>query len=265
MGDLGLPYLSAVFMSGLIASSLDYGLGLGFGLLATPILVVMGLDPRQAIAAALVAQVISSATALIAWRSHGAKPPSTDVLLVLIASSLAGVVLGSVFMSLLGDAEALAIYTVALAGIATLYMATATDSYSLEVRRLGRRPITILGGFLGGLSKALSGGGFSPILVASQRVSGVDYKASLVAIPLVKPLAFLAAAVIYSWAGYMEPYTAASLTAGSILGSLLAPRLSRLIPRRWAHALVGLALAAAMLKAVYRLTLEYGVLGRVGF
>ncbi|BAN90221.1 predicted permease [Aeropyrum camini SY1 = JCM 12091] len=268
------------------ASALDYGLGLGFGLIATPMLVILDLDPRQAIAVTLSAQVFSSLSALYAWRSTGTEGPPKQIIIVLAISALAGVVWGSLLMSLLEEEEALALYTAALVVVTAFFIVPMLDKSREGAGGPSRPYVLVLGGFVGGLSKALSGGGFSPIVVAAQRASGIDYRASLVAIPIIKPLAFITAAAVYSWAGHMNLTTAAVLTAGSILGSLLAPKLPGIMPIRWAQVLVVLALlapklpgimpirwaqvlvvlalAAAALKAVYRLSSEYGVFSWLG-
>ncbi|ABM81319.1 TSUP family transporter [Hyperthermus butylicus] len=108
-------------VAGIAAGLADYGLGLGFGLAASLILVVVfGRDPRTVAAAAAAVQILTIIPALMAHRRAGnIAPEAIDnakrVIVVLAASSTAAALAASTLAVRLSIREAHMAYALALA------------------------------------------------------------------------------------------------------------------------------------------------------
>ncbi|MCE4615524.1 MAG: sulfite exporter TauE/SafE family protein [Aeropyrum sp.] len=249
--------LILVFVVGLIASIADYGLGVGYGLIAAPILFALaGIDPRVVITSTLIAQLASSIPALMVNSKIGRIKPRLDFSMVLALSAAVGVFAGAVVMSLLPPRAALVVYIICLSivGLAALTLKKSNrdsgglSNGSLRLGALG------LAGLAAGVAKSLSGGGFSPIIVVSQRALGAGFRESVASLPLVKPLAFAVGAIAYGSWGFLDPWLSAALTAGTLAGLPLAPLAASRIPEWLATILVASALAVGVAKGVLSIT-----------
>lgn len=224
-------------LAGLIAGAADYSLGLGYGLVATPILVyALGVDPRVAISSALAAQVVASLPAYIANRRF-LRPTGSGRLagpVVMVAGASLGMAASSIYYSVIDRRAVLAIYTVSVLILIALVLANARGASQVPGVLGGsvksRYLKLFLGGFLAGAGKGLAGGGFSPIIVAVQKIAGVGVKDAIASIPLIKPVPFVAAFTIYLYTGFVDPWLIACLTMGTALGAVVAPRILALAP-----------------------------------
>ncbi|MCE4610784.1 MAG: sulfite exporter TauE/SafE family protein [Desulfurococcales archaeon] len=241
---------------GILAASADYGAGVGFGLVATPLLVyLLGVDPRVAVASALGAQLASSPIALAAWSARGTGLPGLSLIVLLALSAVAGIMAGFMAVRGLSEASALTVYTVALAALALVY-ARGSRSQGRASSQLSKQVMVaalVAGGFLAGLGKAVAGGGFSPVVVAVQRLSGVRLEAALASLPIVKPPVFAAAALAYSAQGFMDLQATLALAVGACIGALAAPSIAGKLGEERIRALVLLVIAVSAVKGVYEL------------
>ncbi|MEB3859877.1 MAG: sulfite exporter TauE/SafE family protein [Desulfurococcales archaeon] len=238
-------------MLGLVAGLLDYSAGVGFGVAAAPILVaVMGEDPRTAAMGVSLAQLVSAVPLLLQHRRKRNIEWSSDkkAIVALIgiggtAGSIAGVALAS---SMAQDSIKL-VFSLALIAILPVIWLDRGGSRAQDA--IGNaRLVTLAAGTIAGLEKAFTGGGFSPLLVAAQRLSGIGLKEAIALAPAAKMLPLLVISLGYLKTGYGDPAVALYLATGSIVSALVSPGILRTLN----PLLVKGAITAAIVYAVAR-------------
>jgi uncharacterized membrane protein YfcA len=233
-------------LAGFIAGLLDYGFAVGFGLVASGMLVGAGFDPRSVAGAAAVAQVASALAAVVAHRRVG----NVDwgclrgrlrllllISLVASASALAAsrAVLGLGGRSMLGLYAAL---LALLAGTATFYGRVA----GVGVAR------AVLFSAAAGAYKAVVGGGYSVLVVLAAESLGLNPRLAIAVMPLLKIPPFLLVAASYTSAGWTRAWQAAALTLGALVSTLPAAKLARRYSKTAIRAAVAVAALAALLR-----------------
>jgi len=238
--------------AGTIAGVADYGLGLGFGLAASILLVtLLGADPRSVAGAAALAQVATAIPATLAHRRRGNIGRSRGharIALVVAASATLSAALSAALLSRVQGRAATLLYAAALAAL------TPAALYGGFRRSRVRRPLAVaaVAGAAAGFEKAMTGGGFSVLIAAAQAAAGVDVKAAIAMTPVVKMPPFILIAAIYGVHGFFSLMHAAALAAGALLS---LPVASRLLERAKAERIAVLhaaVLAAAALQAAVR-------------
>ena len=157
---------------------MDSSLGMGYGTTLTPILLAIGYEPLQIIPTILVSEFLSGLSASVFHHRAGnvkfdKSSLDTRVALVLAAGSVIGVVVGvSIAVQIPKFMLKLIIgIIITLAGIIIWIYVNRSFTY----KRWKMVSIASLASF----NKALSGGGYGPLLTAGQVLSGIPGKASV--------------------------------------------------------------------------------------
>lgn len=169
-----LLVVALAFLLGIV----DASLGMGYGTILTPVLLLIGFAPLQIIPAVLVSQLAGDFLAAAFHHklqnvnlSLGSK--HFKVALLLATLSLAGAV-AAVLVAVSLPTTYLNLYigiSVAVSGLAVL--AARKRDYPFSWPKL-------LGfGSLAAFNKGISGGGYGPIMVAGQLLSGVEVKGAI--------------------------------------------------------------------------------------
>ena len=158
-----------------ISEYLDSGLGMGYGTALSPILIIFGYHPLKVVPAILVSQLVTDIAACISHhnlRNVDLKINSQDfkVASVLgIVSSVAVII--SVIIALSIPKWALTLYV----GLLVLLMGIIILVTIKKPMRFSWRRITVIS-FLAAFNKGISGGGYGPLVMGGQMLSGVCAK-----------------------------------------------------------------------------------------
>ncbi len=157
---------------------MDSSLGMGYGTTLTPILLAIGYEPLQIIPTILVSEFLSGMSASVFHHRAGnvrfvKKSLDTRVALVLAAGSIVGVIIGvnlavqipKFYLKLIIG------IIITLAGVIIWIYVNRSFSY----KRWKMVSIASVASF----NKALSGGGYGPLLTTGQVLSGIPGKASV--------------------------------------------------------------------------------------
>lgn len=166
------------FLVGLIAfisEYLDSGLGMGYGTALAPILIILGYSPLQIVPAILISQLVTDVAACV---SHHAccnvdlrvNTKDFRIALFLGVVSVIGVVL-SVAVALKIPEWILMLYI----GILVMCMGLLILFTIQRPMHFSWRKITGIS-FLAAFNKGLSGGGYGPLVMGGQMLSGVHAK-----------------------------------------------------------------------------------------
>ncbi len=175
MDSFLLPTVILVFV-GFIAKILDSTLGLGYGTLLAPSLLLLGFPVERVVPALLLSEFVSAALTAVSHRAMGtisSHPLSEDFRISFVLSTLGVIGAGVGVFVALSTASAFITFYVLATVIFTGTLVTAGFRWKFSWGR-----ITIMG-FIASLNKALSGGGYGPLVAGGQMISGRDGKQAL--------------------------------------------------------------------------------------
>lgn len=237
--ETSLPFLSAPWMAVAVllivfaAAIVQTGLGLGFGLVAAPLLAL--LDPELVPAPALMLGLVTAT--LGAFRERAAIVWSE--VWTGTGGRVAGVVLASVILAGLGDPESFALVFGVLIGAAVALSA-------LGLRLRFTRPRLVGMAALSGLMGTITSVGAPPMAIVYQDRPGAAARPTLSAFFAIGCGLSLAGLWAAGWAGPHDLALAAIMAPGMVAGILVAGRLRGRFDARYRAALLGVSGLAAL-------------------
>jgi hypothetical protein len=167
-----------VTVSGFVMEVVDAAIGMGYGTILAPVLLMMGFDPFQVVPAVLVSQLVGG---LLASFFHhrlknvdfGFGGEHLRLAVVLGVFSAVGAV-ASVFVAVNLSEFYLSLYIGLLAAVMGLVvLVTREREFGFSWWRM------VVVGLLAAFNKGLSGGGYGPVVTAGQIMSGVGEKSAV--------------------------------------------------------------------------------------
>ena len=166
------------FLPGILAfisEYLDSGLGMGYGTALAPILIILGYAPLKVVPAILISQLVTDIAACIAHHSmcnvdFRFKSPDFKTAFTLGILSSVGVIVSVIIALKIPK------------WILTLYIGLLVTSMGLLILATINRPMKfswdkITGiSFLAAFNKGISGGGYGPLVMGGQMLSGICSK-----------------------------------------------------------------------------------------
>jgi len=233
---------------------IDSSLGMGYGTSLTPILLLMGFQPLQVVPAVLFSEFVTGLTAAFfhhSIRNVNFNPHSKDtkVAVVLSAFAVVGTVI-SVVVAIKLPPHILKIWIGAIViamGIAILAALRRTPRFSWG-------KITALGS-VASFNKGMSGGGYGPLVMGGQILSGIGVKNAVGITSLSESVTCLVGVVMYYVLRSEVDWTLAPwLMAGAVLSVPFAAHTLKRIPEHKAKiavALIVLGLGCLTLAKVF--------------
>ncbi|MEB3807127.1 MAG: sulfite exporter TauE/SafE family protein [Desulfurococcales archaeon] len=250
-------------LTGLIAGFLDYTFAVGFGLIASLILVLStGADPRTVAGTAALAQVLLALVATGYHNRSGNIDPSVRSRARLLSLFAAATIAGGLATSIAVAGvkrhyiELIYPFSLILLALFIIYDGVSNNREGWHGGPNGR--LLVIGtGLLSGAYKALIGGGYSVLVVLLQKRIGVDLRSGIALAPLLKAPSFLLIGVTYLLAGFVQLENLAALTIGALASlPLSAATLGRLGHSRNIELVTAaILLAAGLLKLALQSTI----------
>jgi hypothetical protein len=158
-----------------ISEYLDSGLGMGYGTALAPILIIMGYQPLKVVPAILISQLVTDIAACISHHSMANvnlsfKSPDFKIASVLGLISSVGVIM-SVIIAIKIPKWALTLYI----GLLVLAMGLLILITIKRPMKFSWRKIMCIS-FLASFNKGISGGGYGPLVMGGQMLSGICAK-----------------------------------------------------------------------------------------
>jgi len=188
--------LVIVVVSGFIMEVIDAAIGMGYGTILTPVLLMIGFEPLQIVPSVLISQLIGGLLASLFHHkfknvNFAIRGEHLRAAIVLGVLSAAGAVV-SVFVAINLPVFYLSLYIGLLTTILGLVVfATRNRRYNFSW------PKMMVIGLWAAFNKGLSGGGYGPIVTAGQIMSGVAEKSAVSITALSEVLVSLTAVLIY--------------------------------------------------------------------
>ena len=233
-----------LILAGFLGELLDSSLGMLYGTILSPVLIIAGYDPLVVVPSILITQAISGFIAAIGHHrlrnvdfsvDNGAikrregerlissvkKAITRDSKVVLVVSALG--ILASAIAAIVATSIPKAALNTYI-GVLVLAMGAILVSRST----FGFSWSKILGiGALSAFNKGLSGGGFGPIVTAGQMISGRATKRAIGATTLSEAPICIAGFLIYLLRNGMSTWNLVIfLGAGAVIGALVGPHIT---------------------------------------
>ena len=221
----------AIAAIALVCEYVDSTLGMGYGTTLTPLLLIMGFEPLQVVPAVLLSELITGFLAagmhhIVGNANFGWKSQHLKVALVLGLCSVIGVT-AAVFIAINLPAFYIKLYIgllVATMGILILWKRHAERIFSWA---------KIVGlGLLAAFNKGISGGGYGPLVMSGQMLSGVNGKNAVGITSLAEALTCVAGVALYFFTNHLIDWQLAPFL---ITGAVLSVPFSALTVKRIDH------------------------------
>jgi hypothetical protein len=248
-----LEIIVLLVMLGLLSKTLDSTLGLGYGTMLAPILLLLGYPVTRVVPAVLLSEFLSAAITALFHRAMGniaSDSESRDFKVFTLLS----------VMGVLGGLAGVAIAFSSTDMFVTVYVSLTVIVTGLFVVRGFRwiftwKRITLFG-FIASLNKSISGGGYGPIVAGGQILTGRDGTKAIGTTSIAEAATTATSYILYEVLG-RTPVTLDTflgLEGPLLLGALLSAPISAYIlkkvdPRR----LIPIVGSAAVLLGLYTL------------
>ena len=258
-----------------ICEFIDSSLGMGYGTILSPFLLIMGFPVLAIVPSILITQAIGGIIASFSHHKHKNgdfalnKNSNDNILLRLkkkgfikflkeeisddtrtvIAITLLGIfaTIFSTFVAVSISKQLLSWYITILVLLMALFILL-----KFQLRYSNRKMVFV--GLISAFNKGISGGGFGPIVTGSQIVLGKNEKNSVACTTLSEPLICITAFTAYF---FLNGFSAFSLTLalgiGAIFGGLMGPSFTRKINKTQFRYIVGTILLALGILSVLTL------------
>ncbi len=189
-----------IFMLCFVCELIDSGLGMGYGTILTPTLLLLGYDAHDIVPTVLLSELLSGFTAAFFHNEIknvqlGIKGKDFAPAVTLAAASVAGVSVGVVVaLNLPKDTLNLGVGMVILAsGLFVLLHSRRHIAY--------RRWKMVIVATVASFNKAVSGGGYGPLVTSGQILSGVSGKAAVAITSFAEAFTCLFAVTLFLFQG----------------------------------------------------------------
>lgn len=253
VGHAGPMKLLAVFLAALLCEYIDSSLGMGYGTTLTPLLMLAGFAPLQIVPCVLISEFVTGLAAGLMHHCDGnvdliRDPRVRGTTVLLSALSAVGAILAVNLALSIPKFWLSAIISGIILAVGVTVLAT------IRHRLRYRRGHIIAVGAVAAFNKALSGGGYGPLVTAGQVVSGLSPKQAVAITSLAESFTCLVGLIAYlAMKGGIEWTLALPLTLGAVLSVPMATLTVRRLPERVMRAGVGIATCLLGLLALAKL------------
>lgn len=210
----GSFFLIALFA--LVCEYIDSTLGMGYGTTLTPVLLLMGFEPLTVVPAILISELITGISGAISHKEAGnidlsPKSMHFKIAMVLGLCSMVGAVI-AVAIAVNISKEMLSLFIgIIVTAVGIVLIATRGRQFPFSWRKIFAL------GLVASFNKALSGGGYGPLVMGGQLVSGVEGKPAIGITSLAEGLTCLVGVILFALAGKI---TDLSLALALVVGAV---------------------------------------------
>jgi len=234
---------------------MDSAGGMGYGTILTPLLFLLGFDPKQVVPQIMITEMV---TGLIAGFVHGEfenvewkfRPMNETTRLVVV------VAITGIIATMISITAVYAIFQVHKFWIklyvAILLVVMGGTSLFTAIGHFKYRPgLMWMFAFVGGFNKGVGGGGYGPVITIGGLLSGVPVKSMVAVTSLAEGVTCLGAVIMWLFVGFtgtvVDYMLLPSFVIGTIVAAVFAPWTTRVVPEwfwKWAIPVKACGLAA---------------------
>ena len=238
-----------------VCEFMDSTLGMGYGTTLAPILLLMGFEPLQIVPAILLSEFVTGLTAASfhhTVKNVDFKPKSKDtkVAAVLSICSVVGVVI-SVILGIKLPVKIIKFYIAFIVLAMGIFIIAARNR---QIRFTWRKIIAV--GSLAAFNKGISGGGYGPLVMGGQMLSGIGVKNAVGITSLSEGITCFAGIILYFLFKANVDWTLAPwLMAGAVLSVPLSVYTLKRVTERKVKFAVGITIIILGLLTVIKIIL----------
>ena len=195
---ISLETAIGIFLAAFICEFIDSSLGMMYGTILSPVLIIAGFDPLLVVPSILLSQAIGGFSASIfhhKFKNVSFQPRSQDSKVVYVVTAI-GIIMTFFAVTVAVVIPSIVLKTyIGLLVIAMGIIILARFVYSFSWKKLG------VIGILSSFNKGLSGGGFGPIATCGQVVIGRDPKQAIGSTTLAEAPICLSGFIFYALMG----------------------------------------------------------------
>jgi uncharacterized membrane protein YfcA len=206
---------------------LDSSLGMGYGTTLTPILLLLGFEPLELVPTILVSEFLSGFASSFFHSEAGNvrfSPGSNHLraAVILSACSIAGVAAGVTLAVGVSTVILKRVIGLVILGAGLYILITATRTFHFNYVRI------VLLALVASFNKAISGGGYGPLMTSGQVMSGIRGRAAVAITSLAEGFTCLVGVTLFLAAGKtVEPALLIPVVTGALLSVPLSARVVR--------------------------------------
>ncbi|MFW9918783.1 MAG: sulfite exporter TauE/SafE family protein [Candidatus Thorarchaeota archaeon] len=244
-----------------VVGTLSSMVGIGGGIINTPLLIIIfGLTAQTAPATALVAALFVAIASTAAYYRQNPRPimikPGLFLAITTVPGSLAGVALREFILDdyILRIIFGIALFPVALKMLFAKKRGKADDITSFNFSSISRNRLllTIIGGFVGGVSAGLLGiGGGAIVVPVLTMMMGLPIHAAVATSMLTMIFTASAGTARNFVGGHIDPFYALALGIGMVIGAQIGPKLACRVNAVQLKQVFGLILVFPLVKMMY--------------
>ncbi len=225
-----------------ICEFMDSSLGMGYGTTLTPILLLMGFEPLQVVPAVLLSEFVTGFTAAFfhhSIRNVDFKPKSKDtkVAVMLSAFSIIGVII-SVILAVKLPVKIVKFYIAFIVLAMGIFILVTRNR---RIRFTWRKIIAL--GTVAAFNKGITGGGYGPLAMGGQMLSGVGVRNAVAITSLSEGVTCFVGIILYFLFKAEIDWTLAPwLMAGAVLSVPLAAHALKKVTEKRVKLAVGIAI-----------------------
>lgn len=245
--------IGLVVLAALIMELVDSSIGMMYGTILSPVLVMAGYEPKLVVPAILVSQAVGGICCTInhhRYENANFKwgTQDTKVMLSMVIPGVA-MTLAGVWVALNLPQETVLLYI----GILVILMGALC---MVKVRKTFSWVGQGLLGLFGGFNKAFMGGGFGPVNTAGGVLNGLKSKVSIAATNYAEIGVCVAGFAIYMWlSGKVDWLLTGCLSVGAIVGGLTGPYVAARLDHEKMRIVVGIG---SVISGIFILMKVYG-------
>ncbi len=213
--------LTTQYVSGVI--------GMGYGTILTPALILLGVNPLDAVSSVVVSQLVGNSVLSVMHHRFGnadLKPGSKESKRALILG-VSGVVgpLAAVLLMLHMPVNFLKAYVAVLMLLMSVLVVLGRR---LRVKYSTKKLFLIAA--IASFNKGLTGGGYGPVVTAGQLILGMNPKSAVAVTSMAEFITEVTAVTLYGLAGLLNPALIIPMTAGTVLSAPLVAKTVKVAP-----------------------------------
>ncbi|MEJ2626968.1 MAG: sulfite exporter TauE/SafE family protein [bacterium] len=226
-----------------ICELLDSSLGMGYGTTLTPLLLLFGYEPLQIVPAVLFSEFVSGITAGFFHHSlrnvnFSSKSQDTKVALVLSSFAVVGTIM-AVFLAINLSPQILKI----IIGVIVVSMGIVIFVTFNRAPHFSWMKISIIG-VIASFNKGMSGGGYGPLVMGGQILSGIRVKNAIGITSISEGITCLVGITFYF---FLNPGIDWVLAPWLMAGAILSVPLSAHVVKRSTEKIIKFAVATLVL------------------
>jgi len=233
----GFEMIILIVVLSITMETIDSSLGMMYGTLLSPLLMMLGFSPHLVVPAILLSQATGGIAGTIFHHKYknadfGGLNHHMKIVLAIVLAGIIAVILGVLFASFI--TETMLMIYIGIIAIIMGILCLLKFSFGFKWWKIAAV------GFLASFNKSATGGGFGPLASTGKIVSGVDSRVSVATTTFSEvPLCMIGFATYVLVKGVPElPFTL-TLVAGTIVGGMFGPFICAKINHKKMRRMVG--------------------------